>query len=147
MPIMATFTLRTPADWRSLVELVRQHAGPLASRGTPLRVVVAEKRANRTLDQNAFMWADVLEAISRQARVGGRWHSAESWHLEMKMRHLPDVNAKGMAKWRHHADGSRELVMGTGDLDHDEFNTYLLAVQADAAVEYAVVFGDREDAP
>ena len=140
MPILATFTLRDPADWRGVVELVRQHAGPMASQGTPLRVMVAKKLAIRALVLNAFMWADVLEAISRQARVAGRWHSAESWHQEMKMRHLPEVNANGMEKWRYYADGSRDLVMGTGDLDGEEFSEYLLAVQGDAAAEYGVVF-------
>ena len=144
MPILATFTLRDPADWRGVVELVRQHAGAMASMGTPLRVMVSKKVASRSLALNAFYWADVLEAISRQARVAGRWHSAESWHQEMKMRHLPEVNANGMEKWRYYADGSRDLVMGTGDLDGEEFSEYLLAVQGDAAAEYGVVFGNRE---
>lgn len=146
MPLLADVTLREPDDWRRLVDVVREHAGPMASRGTPLRVLVSQKKAPRSLARNAFMWADVLEQISRQARVGGRWHSPEDWHEEMKRRHLPETNARGMSKWAYHDDGTRDLAMGTGDLDDDEFDAYLIAVQADAAIEYGVTFNEREGA-
>lgn len=144
MAIVHSITLRDVSDWRNLVDLVRQHAGPMAAKGTPLRVLVAIKRSARSKGRNAWMWADVLEQIEEQAVVNGRRWSAEAWHDEMKRRHLPDVCAKGVEKWRFHADGSRELVMSTSDLDDDEFDAYLMAVQADAATRYGVVFMDRE---
>lgn len=144
MPIIGTITLRDASDWRRLADLVREHAGQMAARGTPLRVIVAEKRAPRGPTRNAFMWADVLEQIAAQAVANGRYWSAETWHDEMKRRHLPEVCAKGVEKWRYLPDGSRELAMSTGDLDDDEFDAYLMAVQADAATRYGVEFRERQ---
>ena len=146
MPILAAITLRNPDDWRRLVDLVRPLAGPLASRGTPLRVVVAEKRASRRIELNAFMWAGVLEQIAQQACPGGRWFCAETWHELLKRECLPEHCAKGIEKWAHHADGTRSLQMSTADLDDAEFSDYLLAIQGHAASEWGVVFNDREEA-
>lgn len=146
MPVVATFTLRGLSDWRGLVDLVRQHAGPLASRGTPLRVMVAEKRASRRLEMNALMWAGVLDQIARQACPAGRWFSAETWHELLKRQCLPDACARGVEKWQYHADDTRSLRMSTTDLDDDEFAEYLLAIQGHAASEWGVVFTDRDDA-
>lgn len=142
---MASFTLRTIDDWHRLVEVVRQHAGPLASRGTPLRVTVAEKRAGRRLEQNAFMWAGVLDQIAQQLCIGGRWFSAETIHEHLKKLHLPERCAKGVEKWAYHADGTRSLQMGTSDLDDAEFDLYLLAIQGHAASEWGVAFTNQQD--
>ena len=146
MPILAAFTLRGPADWRGLVDLVRQLAGPMASRGTPLRVMVAEKRASRRLELNAFMWAGVLDQIAQQLCIGGQWFSAEAIHEHLKREHLPQRCASGVEKWAHHADGTRSLRMSTSDLDDDEFSDYLLAIQGHAASEWGVVFNERDEA-
>ena len=146
MPVLATFTLRSLSDWRSLVELVRQHAGPLASRGTPLRVMVAEKRASRRIELNAFMWAGVLDQIAQQLCIDGQWFSAEAIHEHLKREHLPERCAKGVDKWLYHVDDTRSLRMSTSDLDDDEFADYLLAIQGHAASEWGVVFNDRDDA-
>lgn len=143
--MLATFTLRSADDWRRLVKVVRQHGPELAAKGTPLQVHLALKKARRRDVLNRFMWADVLAQISEQAVAGGKRYSAESWHEEMKRRHLPDTCAKGVEKWRINADGSRDLAMSTGDLDDDEFTDYLLAVQADAADRYRVTFYSYED--
>lgn len=145
MPILAAFTLRTPADWRSLVDLVREHAGPMASQGRPLRVTVAEKRAGRRMQQNEFMWAGILTEIARQVCIGGQWFSAEAFHDFLKKECLPLTCAKNVPKWQYHADGTRSLHMSTSDLDDSEFNEYLLAIQAHAAAEWAVVFTDRDE--
>jgi hypothetical protein len=146
MPILAAITLRTAADWRRLVDLVRPLAGPLASRGTPLRVLVAEKRASRRVELNAFMWAGVLDQIARQLCIGGRWFSAEAIHEQLKRECLPDRCASGVEKWQYHADDTRSLRMSTTDLDDDEFSDYLLAIQGHAASEWGVVFTERDEA-
>lgn len=146
MPILAAFTLRGPADWRGLVDLVRQLAGPMASRGTPLRVMVAEKRASRRVELNALMWAGVLDQIARQACPAGQWGSAEAWHELLKRECLPETCAKGVDKWQYHADDTRTLRMGTSDLDDDEFADYLLAIQGHAASEWGVVFTEKDEA-
>jgi len=146
MPVLAAITLRTAADWRRLVDLVRPLAGPLASRGTPLRVMVAEKRASRRIELNAFMWAGVLDQIAHQLCIDGQWFSAEAIHEHLKREHLPERCAKGVDKWQYHADDTRSLRMSTSDLDDDEFAEYLLAIQGHAASEWGVVFTDRDDA-
>ena len=146
MPVLATFVLRSPADWRSLVELVRQHAGPMASRGTPLRVMVAEKRSSRRLELNSFMWAGVLDQIARQVCVQGTWFSAETFHEHLKREYLPERCARGVEKWVYHADDTRSLRMSTSDLDDDEFADYLLAIQGHAASEWGVAFTERDEA-
>lgn len=145
MPLLATITLRSPDDWSRVVDLVRQHAGALAAMGTPLRVMVARKLASRSMDQHRFMWADVLTAISRQACIRGRWFSAESWHEYLKAEFLPEVCSRGIEKWAYHADGTRSLQMSTTDLDRDEFDSYLLAIQSHAASEWGVVFTNRDE--
>lgn len=146
MPVLAAITLRTAADWRRLVDLVRPLAGPLASQGRPLRVMVAEKRASRRLELNAFMWAGVLDQIAQQLCIDGQWFSAEAIHEHLKKLCLPDRCAKGVEKWQYHADDTRSLRMSTSDLDDDEFADYLLAIQGHAASEWGVVFTDRDDA-
>lgn len=146
MAILAAITLRSPADWRKLVDLVRPLAGPLAQRGTPLRVLVAEKRASRRIELNAFMWAGVLEQIARQVCVRGQWFAAETFHEYLKRKHLPDRCASGVEKWAYHADGTRSLRMSTSDLDDEEFSDYLLAIQAHAATEWGVTFTERDEA-
>jgi hypothetical protein len=146
MPILAAITLRTAADWRRLVDLVRPLAGPLASRGTPLRVLVAEKRASRRVELSAFMWAGVLDQIARQLCIGGQWFSAEAIHEQLKRECLPDRCASGVEKWQYHADDTRSLRMSTTDLDDDEFSDYLLAIQGRAASEWGVVFAERDEA-
>lgn len=145
MPILHTFTLRDPSQAVSLVSFLKEHAGPMAKAGTPLRVMVSKKLALRSLDKNALMWV-LLEQVAQQVCVRGRWFDAETWHEWFKRECLPDECAKGVAKWSHHADGSRSLQMGTADLDCDEFDAYLLAFQAYAATEYGVEFRDRETA-
>lgn len=146
MPVLAAITLRTAADWRRLVDLVRPLAGPLASRGTPLQVMVAEKRASRRIELNAFMWAGVLDQIAQQLCIDGQWFSAEAIHEHLKRECLPDRCARGIEKWQYHADDTRSLRMSTSDLDDDEFADYLLAIQGHAASEWGVVFTDRDDA-
>ncbi len=147
MAILRTFVLRSADDWRALAELVRELGPTQASKGAPLLVHVAVKRAQRRLDQNARMWADVLEQIAAQAVSNGRRYSAESWHEEMKKRHLPDMAASGVEKWRYAADGGRDLAMSTGDLNDEEFDQYLMAIQADAADRHGVTFYSREEQP
>lgn len=144
MPHLATITLRTAADWQRLVAMVREAGPELAAKGTPLQVHVGIKKAPRRDILNRFMWADVLRQISEQAQAGGRRYSAEAWHAEMKKRHLPERCAKGVEKWRYEGD-TRILQMSTSDLDDDEFEAYLEAVQADAADRHLVTFHSHED--
>lgn len=146
MPILAAITLRSHADWRRLVDLVRPLAGPAAQHGTPLRVVVAEQADARRSEQNRFMWAGVLEQVAAQVFVGGRQFNAETWHELLKRECLPERCAKGVEKWEHHNDGTRSLRMSTADLDDVEFGQYLLAIQGHAAAEWGVVFNDRDEA-
>ena len=146
MPLLAAITLRTADDWHGLVSIVREHAGPMAALGTPLRVMLAKKVARRRDVLNRLMWAGVLDQIAQQVCIGGQWFSAEAFHEYLKAQCLPETCAKGVDKWAYHADDSRSLRMSTGDLDDEEMADYLLAIQAHAAIEWGVVFTDREEA-
>jgi len=143
---MAAITLRTPADWRGVVDLVRQWAGPMAERGTPLRVLVARKQASRRMALNVFMWAGILDQIAEQTFVGQYRFSAGAFHEFLKQEYLPDTCSKGVEKWSYHGDGTRSLRMSTSDLDDAEFDLYLLSIQAHAAIEWGVVFQDQDEA-
>ena len=140
MSVLRTFILRRPEIAASLVDFLKKHAGPAATDGKPLQVVIARHSPKRKDAHNAFMWAAVLQPIAEQACVAGRYFSAEVWHEQMKRDFLPELCAKGVEKWRWLPDGSRELAMSTTDLNSEEMSLYLEKVQAHAATELGVEF-------
>lgn len=146
MPVLRTFIVRTPEIAAAMLAFVKQNAGPAVERNRPLQVVISEHRPTRSNQANSYMWAAVLTPIAERVCVNGRWFSADTWSQYMKVQFLPEVNAAGMEKWNYLPDGSRELAMGTSDLNSEEFATYLNQVQAHAAMEYGVVF-DRAHEP
>lgn len=140
MPVLRTFIIRTPEIAAGLMAFIKQHARAAVERNRPLQITVAEYRQTRSNQANSYMWAAVLTPIAEQVCVNGRWFSADTWSQYMKAQFLPEVNAAGMEKWTYMPDGSRELAMGTSDLNSEEFAVYLNQVQAHAATEYGVVF-------
>lgn len=137
------WVIRSEAEARALHTFLKLNARAAAEAGRPLQVTVAVYRENRSNEQNAFMWAAVLEPIARQVYVGGQRFTAEVWNEHLKEQLLPDVNAKGMQKWMHLPNGQRRLMMSTRDLNVDEMRDYLDRAAAFAATELGVVF----DAP
>lgn len=71
-----TVTLRGPADWPALLELVKWVKAMLTAGH---RMVVVGRRETRTLAQNALMWS-CLEDLSAQVRWDGKRRlTAEGW--------------------------------------------------------------------
>jgi len=140
MPVLRTFIIRTPEIAAGLMAFIKQHARAAVERNRPLQITVAEYRQTRSNQANSYMWAAVLTPIAEQACVNGKWFSADTWSQYLKQQYLPEVNAAGMEKWQYLPDGSRELAMGTSDLNTEEFAEYLNQVQAYAATEFGVVF-------
>jgi hypothetical protein len=128
---------------KALIAFLRDNAGKAAKLGNPLQVTVAEYRATRSSEQNAFYWKAVLDPAARQSRVNGQQFSAETWHEFLKAEFLPDTCAKGVDKWAATPNGGRRLVMSTTDLNVAEFTAYIDAAQAYLASEHGVQFDNR----
>ena len=106
--------------------------------GRPLEVLIREEVKARKLDQNALMWRGPLFDISEQAYVSGRTYSAEVWHEQFKIEHLPEefdpeLCKEGYRKWDITPRGGRILVGSTTDLTVKGFSEYLEKIHADGA--------------
>ncbi len=134
------FILREPRNAAEMVAFVKRHASQAANDGRPLKVTVALHVEKRSARSNAFMWAAVLQPISEQACVAGRYFAAEVWHEHYSREFLPAMTSSGKEKWQWLPSGERVLAIGTSDLDQHEFAVYLEQVQADAATTHGVVF-------
>lgn len=132
------FVLETDDDVMRMVEFLRANRKPMAQEGRYLRVTIAEHKADRSVEQNAFMWTALLTPASKQIALNGERFSEEAWNIQMKREFLPEVNAKGMAKWRHLPCGERELAMSTTNLNHEEMTVYLQKVEAHLVTEFGL---------
>ncbi|GAA4321982.1 hypothetical protein GCM10023144_01600 [Pigmentiphaga soli] len=137
MTLARLFILRTDTQAQALYSLLKANWRAMAADGKPLAVRVYEHRERRRTEQNALMWVR-LGQIAEQAWVGGRQYGAEAWHEYFKERLLPDETATGTKKWAILPDGSRRLVMSTGDLNVGEFAQYLTNIEAYAASELGI---------
>jgi len=138
--VLRQFILRDASVAASLYAFLKANWRDMAEQGRYLQITVAEYRTKRSSEQNAFMWKAVLEPIAKQAYVRGERFAADIWNEHLKEQFLPEVNARGMAKWAHLPSGQRRLVMSTTDLNVAEMTTYLDAIQAYAASELGVQF-------
>jgi len=137
--LVRKFILKTDADVRIFMAFMRANRKPMAEQGRFLQVVVSEYKASRSNEQNAYMWAGILEPIAEQAFVAGQRFKAEVWNEHLKEIFLPETNAKGMDKWMYLPNGGRRLMMSTSDLNHDEMGLYLTQIAAFAADELGVL--------
>lgn len=131
--------VRTPEDAKAIVAMLKANAGSMVEAGTPIQITASPHKAKRSDEQNRLMWV-LLGQIADQVWSGGRRYDAETWHEAFKRQFLPEVNEKGMDKWRILPDGERALAMGTTDLHVSEFTEYLNQLEAHAATELGVQF-------
>lgn len=114
--------------------------------GAGLEVVFRKAVKQRTLDQNAAMWAGPLRDIAEQAWIDGRQFTAEVWHEWYKREYLPDEsrlsheelelrvkNPDTYRKWDIDPGGNRVLVGSTTQLTKFGFGEYLQKVEAHGA--------------
>lgn len=132
------FVFLTDEDVLRFMEFMRANRKPMAKQGRYLVATVAEYRPSRTNEQNAFMWVALLEPAAQQVAPQGQRYTAEAWNEHAKRQFLPDINAKGMSKWMHLPDGTRELAMSTTDLNDEEMTEYLHQLEAYLVSEWGV---------
>lgn len=137
--LVRKFVLFTDDDVRRFMSFMSANRKPMADQQRFLQVVVSEYKPSRSNEQNAYMWKALLEPIEQQAWSGGARFKAEMWHELAKELFLPELCAKGVHKWQMLPNGSRRLVMGTGDLNRDEMTLYLHQLAAYAADELGVL--------
>lgn len=137
--LVRKFVLFTDADVERFMAFMRANRKPMAEQKRFLQLVVSEYRASRSNEQNAYMWAGILTPMEEQAFSAGARYKAEIWHELAKELFLPEVCAKGISKWQYLPNGSRRLMMGTGDLNRDEMTLYLQQLAAYAADELGVM--------
>lgn len=138
MSLVRKFIFYAKPDWERFVAFMKGNLQPMAEQKRYLQAVVSEYKATRSNEQNAYMWVGILAPTSEQAWTGGRRLSDEGWNLTLKCLFLPEVNAKGMNKWLHLPDGSRQLMMSTSDLNEAEMALYLTQIAAYVATDLGV---------
>lgn len=72
------FVLSAQPYYRAAMALIDNHWQRAAQDGTPLVVKVTQKRATRTLEQSARMWA-MLDEVAAQVEWHGQRLTAEEW--------------------------------------------------------------------
>mgnify|MGYP000193225342 CR=1 FL=1 len=123
--LVRKFVFYTDDDVLRFTAFMRANRKPMAEQQRFLQAVVSEYKATRSNEQNAYMWAGLLEPTSEQAWAAGKRLSPEGWNLVLKIMFLPETCAKGVSKWFYAPDGERTLSMSTSDLNVDEMRLYL----------------------
>jgi hypothetical protein len=107
--------------------------------GKRLRVLITEAEDERSLQQNAFMWAFVLKTISEQAQLEGIGATAEGWHLYYKRMFLGYTIRKVKVPGKKRPSILRELK-STTKLSVAKMSKYLDQVMAHAVTTFGVMF-------
>lgn len=144
MSKVARFLLSNDEAAHRLAVFLRANRKTAADSGHPLLVTVAPFHATMSAIQRRELWGFILKPIADQAVVGGRHHDADVWAIHCKREFLPETCAKGIDKWRELPDGTRELMMGTGDLNEQEMAEYMLRCRVFAQQELGVELPIRE---
>lgn len=132
------FILRSPLDAARMQAHLKEHAEPMAQRGTPLQITIAPYKATRSNEANARWWAAVVTPTADQVVVGGVHHEPDVWAQYLKEKCLPDMCAKGIDKYKFMPDGSRVLAMGSSDLNTKEFGEFMERCEAFVVSEFGV---------
>lgn len=125
---MKTFVLREKRHAKSLIEYLRQHAGPHARAGKPLAVTIVEHKQKRSSDQNARYWS-LLSEIAEQVEVGGKHFDRDVWHEWMKDRFGPKIEGP-----------TGILSASTSQMNTEQFAKYMTQVEVFAVQELGVEF-------
>lgn len=130
------FVISGESVWKTFVALVREHAKAYIERGTPIRLIVTTEERRRTVEQNAFYFGVVLREIAEKAWVNGQQFSAAAWHEHYAEMYCPRVEV---------VLPTGEIFnrrMSTSEMKTKQFSDYVTRVQANAASEHAVEFGN-----
>lgn len=127
-----TFVIRSGEDAQRLIAFLRHNAPAAIERGEPLEATIRVHKPIASDAQHRTIRL-INEQIATQAWVRGRQYDHETWHEYIKRELLPEENSRGKKKWRYLPDESRELSMGTTDLNREEKSAYIDAQMAFAA--------------
>lgn len=130
-----TFVLRSGEDAQRLISFLRHNAPAAIDAGEPLEATVRVHKPHASDAQHNTIRL-INEQIARHAWIRGRQFDHDCWHEHIKRELLPEVNSRGKKKWRYLPDESRELAMGTTDLNREEKSAYI-----DAQMAYAASLG------
>lgn len=130
--------LRRVEDVLLLRQFLASNCPAIWERGQAMQVVFSVHKATRSDAQNKFMWATLINPTAAQVWLGGRRFDPEVWNEQFKEQFLPEINAKGMSKWKYLPNGSRRLVMSTSDLNVDEMTAYIDELEAHVVSELGV---------
>jgi hypothetical protein len=126
------FVIRSGEDAQRLISFLKLNAPSAIEADAPLEcsVYVHKPRASDAQHNTIRL---INEQVAQQAWVRGQQFDHDTWHEHMKRELLPEVNSRGKRKWRYLPDESRELAMGTTDLNREEKSVYIDAQLAFAA--------------
>ncbi|MES1989237.1 MAG: recombination protein NinB [Pseudomonadota bacterium] len=121
--------------------------------GQNLEVVIREVKKQRSIDQQALLFAGPLKDISEQAWVDGHQFSKDAWHYHYKTLYLPEFedpyifelvkDCEKYIKWEFTPKGERLLVGSTTQLTKYGYSQYLEKIHADGA-GMGVLFTTKE---
>lgn len=124
--LVRTFVLFTDQDVQRFLAFMRSNFRPMLEQERFLQLVVSEYKASRSKEQNAYMWAGLLEPTSKMGWARGQQLKPQGWNMVLKIMFLPEVCASGIHKWFYDPiTGERTLEMSTSDLNVDEMRLYL----------------------
>lgn len=130
-----TFVIRSAEDAQRLISFLKHNAPAAIERDQPLEATVRVHKPHASDAQHNTIRL-INEQIAKQAWVRGKQFDHETWHEHIKRELLPEVTNRGKKKWRYLPDESRELAIGTTDLDREEKSAYI-----DAQIAFAASLG------
>jgi replication-associated recombination protein RarA len=122
--------------------------------GQNIEIVIREVKKQRSIEQQALMFAGPLKDISEQVWVQGRQYSVEAWHEYYKQEYLPDeltepyihelvTKPESYKKWDYLPNGERRCIASTTQLTKYGYTQYLEKIHADGASK-GVLFTTKE---
>lgn len=117
----------------------------------PREFLIRDMKPQRTVDQNALMWAGIMSTIQSEMKKEGFGYTQDAWHMFCKSKFLPDEQnppddfeeddiRDGYQKWLYLPNGERHLNGSTTQLTKKGFSKYLDKICAYFANEYGVEF-------
>ena len=113
---------------------------------TPVMVVeITTFRKTRTNEQNALMWAGMLNDFAEQVFIDGRQFSKNIWHEYLKEMFLPEIpeseiTRKNYVKWVTLPNGKKILNGSTTGLTTKGMDIYLTKCYSYGAQELEIKF-------
>lgn len=142
-----TFILRSQEIRDALIKFIDANFWDMAKTDAPMTVTCGEHKKTRTNDQNAAMWAGILQPLADQVWVHGRRYTPEIWHDYLKQKVIPEMIeeepesgdwVKDPNVWDYMPNGDRVFIGSTTKLTKSGMAQYMLRIEAFAVAEMGV---------